>query len=124
MSEALKQQREQQGVIVPAAKNNVVQLNTGMSYLAKHSTAGIPLRFNKDGKFILPTEGDKELPEGTQLAVIWDQARAGYQRFGDKGEKPQFKLGLIFGAAPPPRAGGLGRQQSGELADQRLHRAA
>jgi len=54
---------------VPAAKSNVVQLNAGMNYLAKHSSTGVPMRFSKEGKFILPTEGDKELPEGTQLAV-------------------------------------------------------
>src|SRR5262249_30814986 len=47
-------------------------------------------------------------PEGTQLAVIWDQARGGFQRFGEKGEKPQFKLGLVFGAAPPPERDDLG----------------
>jgi hypothetical protein len=66
------------------------------------------MRFSKDGKFILPTEGDKELPEGTQLAVIWDQARGGFQKFGAKGERPEFKLGLIFGAAKPPERESLG----------------
>ena len=102
MSEALKHQRQEQGVIIPAAKTNVVAINAGMNYLAKHSSTGIPVRFNKEGKFILPTEGDKELPEGTELAVIWDQARGGFQRFGAKGEKPEYRLGLIFGSKPPP----------------------
>jgi hypothetical protein len=104
MSEALKQQREQQGVIVPLAKTGVAtQLNAGVNYLAKHSSTAIPVRFNKEGKFILPTEADKELPEGTQLAVIWDQARGGYQRFGGKGERPEFRVDLIFGGQPPGR---------------------
>jgi len=112
MSEALKKQREEQGVVVPLAKTSVAtQLSAGMNYLAKHATTGIPLRFNKEGKFILPTEGDKELPEGTHLAVIWDQARGGHQRL-ERGEKPQYKLGLIFGAPPPPERDELGELDS------------
>jgi hypothetical protein len=104
MNEALKQQREQQGVIVPLAKTGVAtQVSAGMNYLTKHASTGIPVRFNKEGKFILPTEGDKELPEGTQLAVIWDQARGGFQRFGEKGERPEFRVDLIFGGKPPER---------------------
>jgi hypothetical protein len=105
MSEALKLQRTDQGVIVPLAKTGAAtpQLNAGMNYLAKRASTGIPVRFNKEGKFILPTEGDKELPEGTQLAVIWDQARGGYQRFGAKGERPEFRVDLIFGGKPPER---------------------
>ena len=92
-------------MIVPLTKANVVttQLSNGMSYLARHSSTGIPVRFNKEGKFILPTEGDKELLEGTQLAVIWDQARGGYQRFGAKGERPEYRVDLIFGGKPPTR---------------------
>ena len=106
MSEALKQQRQEQGVIVPAAKAAIAttQLNAGMNYLAKHSSTGVPVRFNKDGKFVCPTEGDKELPEGTQFAVIWDQARGGYQRFGAKGERPEYKVALIFGGKVPERS--------------------
>jgi hypothetical protein len=104
MNEALKQQRDEQGVIVPAAKNNVVAINAGMNYLAKHSSTGIPVRFSKDGKFFLPTEGDKELAEETQLAVIWPQARGGFQRFGEVGEHPEYRLGLIFGGKPPERS--------------------
>jgi len=103
-SEALKQQRQEAGVIVPAAKSgNVVAISAGMDYLAKHSSTGVPVRFNKDGKFILPTEGDKELAEGTQLAVVWNQGRGGFQRFGEKGERPEFRLSLIFGGKPPAR---------------------
>jgi hypothetical protein len=101
----LKQQATEQGAIVPATKDGAVatQLNSGLSYLAKHSSTGIPMRFNKEGNFILPTEGDKEVPEGTEFAVVWDQARAGFQRFGTKGEKPQFRLDLVFGGKPPNR---------------------
>ena len=104
MSEALKQQRAEQSVIVPLAKTSIApQLDVGVSYLAKHASTGVPVRFNKEGKFILPTEGDKELPEGTQLAVIWDQARGGYQRFSAKGERPEYRVDLIWGGKPPER---------------------
>jgi len=105
MSEALKQQRQEQGAIVPAGQGNVVatQLHTGMNFLANHSSTGIPVRFSKDGKFILPTEGDKELPEGSTHAVIWDQGRGGFQKFGGKGERPEYRVALIFGDKPPER---------------------
>jgi hypothetical protein len=102
MSEALKQQREEQGTIVPLAKNTVVTpVGNGMSYLAKHSSSGTALRFSKDGKFIKPTCGDEEVPEGTRYAVIWDQTRGGCQRFNGKGERPDLKLDLVFGGRPP-----------------------
>jgi hypothetical protein len=104
MSETLKQQRAEQGVIVPLAKTGVApQLNAGMSYLTKYASTGIPMRFNKEGRFVLPTEGGKELPEGAEFAVIWDQARGGYQRFGEKGERPEYRVALIFGGKPPER---------------------
>jgi hypothetical protein len=105
VTEALKQQRQEQGVIVPAAKSTsaLAPINSGMGYLAKHASSGTVLRFSKDGKFVKPTEGDEEVPEGTQLAVIWDQARGGYQRFRGKGERPELKIGLVFGGKPPER---------------------
>jgi hypothetical protein len=101
MSEALKQQRQEAGVIVPMAKSAPV--SGGVNYLAKHASSGTALRFSKDGKFIMPTNGDEELPEGTELACIWDQARGGHQRFRGKGERPDIKLGLVFGGKPPER---------------------
>jgi hypothetical protein len=104
MSEALKQERQEQGVIVPLAKAYAAstQLSAGINHLARHASTGIPTRFNKEGKFVLPTEGDKELAEGTQLAVIWDQSRAGFQRIA-RGERPEFRVDLIFGGKPPER---------------------
>ena len=104
MSEALKQQRQEQGAIVPLAKTSVAaQLNTGLNYLSKYASTGLPLRFNKEGEFIYPTEGDKALAEGTQLAVIWPQARGGFQKFGEKGERPEYRVAPIFGSKPPER---------------------
>src|SRR6516164_665218 len=98
----MTQPLKQEDAIVRVAKNNVVAIYAGMNYLAKHSSTGIPVRFNKEGKFILPTEGDKELPEGTQLAVIWDQARGGHVRFKED-ERPEYRVSLIFGGKPPER---------------------
>jgi hypothetical protein len=103
MSEALKQQRQEQGAIIPMAKSAPASISSGMNHLARHASSGTALRFSKDGKFIMPTNGDEELPEGTELACIWDQARGGYQRFRGKGERPELKLGLVFGGKPPER---------------------
>src|SRR5262249_21694236 len=46
--------------------------------------------------------------------VVWDQARGGYQRFGERGEKPQYKLGLVFGSPQPPE-----RDDFGDLDEER-----
>jgi len=43
----MTQPLKQEDAIVPATKNNVVAINAGMNYLAKHSSTGIPVRFNK-----------------------------------------------------------------------------
>jgi hypothetical protein len=87
-----------QTTAIPAA------VTTGLNYLAKHASSGTVLRFSKDGKFIQPTQGDAELPEGTQLVCHWNQARAGYQRFNGAGEPPDVRIDLIFGGKPPERS--------------------
>src|SRR5215813_11624400 len=74
MSE-LKQQREQQGVIVPAAKAALANGGSPVSaYLAAHGVgmSGTFFKFAKDGKF-RKTSDDEEIPEGTQFVVIYDQ---------------------------------------------------
>jgi hypothetical protein len=81
----------------------VAAINAGLGYLAKHASSGTVLRFSKDGKFIMPTQGDAEVPEGTELVCHWDQARAGFQRFNGKGEPPEVKIDLVFGGTPPTR---------------------
>jgi hypothetical protein len=104
MSEALKQQRQEQGAIIPAkSAPALVNVNSGMNRLAKYGSSGTVLRFSKDGKFVMPTNGDEELPEGTELACIWEQAKAGYQRFNGKGERPDVRLSLVFGGKPLER---------------------
>jgi hypothetical protein len=104
-AEVLKEQRERHGVIAPA-KHTVI--NAGLNNLAKHASSGTVLRFNKDGQFFQPTNGDAILPEGTELACHWDQARSGYQRFNGEGERPDVRLGLVFSAQSLPRRDELG----------------
>jgi hypothetical protein len=107
-AQKLKQQNDDaerdRGAIVPLTMTTPAAINDGLGYLAKHTSSGTILRFSKDGKFIQPTQGDAELPEGTQLVVHWDQARAGFQRFNGKGERPDIKIDLIFGGKPPERS--------------------
>jgi hypothetical protein len=91
------------GAIAPMTKSALTPVGGGMNYLAKHSSGGTVLRFSKDGRFVKPTAGDEEVPEGTQLACIWDQARGGFQRFHGKGERPTLKIDLVFGGNPPQR---------------------
>jgi hypothetical protein len=107
-ADVLKEQREKHGAIVPANRASPTTVSAGLDYLAKHASSGTILRYSKDGKFIQPTNGDAELPEGSELACHWDQARGGHQRFNGKGERPDVKVGLIFGGAPPPTRDELG----------------
>jgi hypothetical protein len=99
-----QQQQDHGGAVVPLAKSAPAAVNDGLSYLAKHASSGTVLRFSKDGKFYRPTQGDAELPEGTELVCHWDQACAGYQRFNGKGERPDIRIDLIFGGKPPERS--------------------
>jgi hypothetical protein len=103
----LKQQNDDaergRGTVMPLTTATPATVSTGLDYLAKHASSGTVLRFSKDGKFIQPTQGDAELPEGTELVCHWDQARGGYQHFNGKGEPPDVRIDLIFGGKPPER---------------------
>jgi hypothetical protein len=103
--DVLRQQRgdHNSGAIVPLTTTTPAVINDGLSYLASDASGGTVLRFNKDGKFIKPTQGDEEVPEGTQLVCHWDQARGGFQRFLEKGERPDVRIDLVFGGKPPER---------------------
>jgi hypothetical protein len=107
-AQKLKQQNDDaerdRGTVVPLTPATPAAINTGLSYLAKHTSSGTVLRFSKDGKFVQPTQGDAELAEGTELICHWDQARAGYQRFNGTGEPPDIRIDLIFGGKPPERS--------------------
>src|SRR5215831_3197197 len=105
MSE-LKQQREQQGVIVPAGKAALANGGSPVSaYLAAHGVgmSGTFFKFAKDGKF-RKTSDDEEIPEGTQFVVIYDQIQGGWIKFMGKGNPPVRKQGNVFeGFVPPDR---------------------
>jgi hypothetical protein len=84
-------------------------LTTGASpvagYLAEHGVGmgGTFIKFAKDGKF-RKTNDDEEIPEGTELVVVYDQIQAGWIRFNGKGAPPDRQMGAIFdGYIPPPR---------------------
>ena len=67
MSQALKQQREEQGAIVPASKAAMMASASPVSaYLAAHGVgmSGTYFKFGKDGKFIKSSDGE-EIPEGS-----------------------------------------------------------
>jgi len=106
MSEALKQQREQQGVIVPAGKAALTNGSSPVSaYLAAHGVGmnGTYFKFGKDGKFVKASD-DEEIPEETELVVIYDQIQGGWVKFMGKGNPPERKQGPLFaGFVPPPR---------------------
>jgi hypothetical protein len=106
MSE-LKQQREQQGVVVPASKAALMNGGSPVSaYLAAHGVgmAGTFFKFAKDGKF-RKTGDDEEIPEGTTFTVIYDQHVVGWIKFMGKGNQPIRKQGRVFdGFVPAPRA--------------------
>jgi len=103
---ALKQQREQQGAILPAAKAALMGSASPVSaYLAAHGVgmSGTFFKFAKDGKF-RKTSDDEEVPEGTQFVVIYDQIQGGWIKFTGKGSQPVRKQGPLFaGFVPPPR---------------------
>jgi hypothetical protein len=109
MSE-LKQQREQQGVIVPAGKAALANGGSPVSaYLAAHGVGmnGTFFKFAKDGKLRKTSDGE-EIPEGTQFVVIYDQIQGGWIKFMGKGNPPERKQGNLFEGFVPPDRESLG----------------
>jgi hypothetical protein len=109
--QALKEQRERHGVIVPAAK---LALTTNGSspaaaYLSTHGLGmtGLFFKFAKDGVF-RQTSDDKEIPEGTVFRVIYDQIQTGWIKFMGKGNTPERRMGPIFQGFNPPKREALG----------------
>jgi hypothetical protein len=103
---SLKQQREQEGAIVPASKRALANGGSPVSaYLAAHGVgmSGTFFKFAKDGKFRKAVD-DEEIPEGTQFVVIYDQIQGGWIKFMGKGTPPERKQGNLFeGFVPPDR---------------------
>jgi hypothetical protein len=103
-AQVLQQQKEDHGGAVALRTTAApAAINSGLGYLAEDASSGTVLRFSKEGKFIQPTEGDAELPEGTELACHWDQARGGHQKFNGPGKHPDVRIDRIFGGTPPTR---------------------
>ena len=106
----LKQQREQQGAIVPAGKAALANGGSPVSaYLAAHGVGmnGTFFKFAKDGKFRKTSDGE-EIPEGTQFVVIYDQIQGGWIKFMGKGNPPERKQGNLFEGFVPPDRESLG----------------
>jgi hypothetical protein len=111
MSTDLKEQRKQQGVIVPASKTTALTnaASPVSAYLAAHGVgmSGTFFKFAKDGKF-RKTADDEEIPEGTQFVVIYDQIQGGWIKFLGKGISPERKMGNLFEGFNPPARETLG----------------
>ena len=115
MSE-LQQQREQEGAIVPASKRALANGGSPVSaYLAAHGVgmSGTFFKFAKDGKF-RKTSDDEEIPEGTQLVVIYDQIQGGWIKFMGKGNQPERRQGNLFDGFVPPDRESLGDTDESE----------
>jgi hypothetical protein len=117
MSEALKQQHEQQGAIMPAAKAALVTNGSSpaAAYLATHGVgmSGIYFKFAKDGVF-RKTSDDEEIKEGTTFRVIYDQIQVGWIKFMGKGNPPERRMGAIFQGHNPPERAELGEMDQSE----------
>src|SRR6516162_5045754 len=110
MSEALKQQRETEGTIIPASKRELMNSGSPVSaYLAQHGLgmSGTFFKFAKDGRF-RKTSDDEEIPEGTQFVVIYDQIQGGWIKFMGKGNQPERRQGNLFEGFVPPDRESLG----------------
>jgi hypothetical protein len=108
MSEELKQQREQEGVIVPAAKRGALT-NGGGSLARSYSNSteatggdGTPCKFDpKSGEYV--TKDGERLPAG-EYVVPYPEIRTGWIRFFEKGTPPERLQGKPFdGFVPEPR---------------------
>jgi hypothetical protein len=107
MSEELKQQREQEGAIIPAAKRALV--NGGESpvagYLSTHAVGvdGAPMKFNpKTGEFV---DLDGEAVPAGEYVGVYDMIRGGFIKFDGEGNPPKREQGYLFqGYVPPPRS--------------------
>jgi hypothetical protein len=117
MSEPLKQQREQQDVIVPASKAALATngASPAAAYLATHGVGmtGSFFKFAKDGVF-RQTSDDKEIAEGTTFRVIYDQIQTGWIKFMGKGNSPERRMGAIFEGHNPPKREELGEMDQSE----------
>src|SRR5262245_1067846 len=106
MSE-LKQQRETEGAIIPAAKRTIVNGGGSKARGYANSTEatgsdGTPCKFDpKTGKYV--TKDGEQLPPGG-YAIPYPEIRTGWIRFFEKGTPPERLQGKPFeGFVPEPR---------------------
>jgi hypothetical protein len=107
MNEALKAQREKQGVIVPTG---TLAGNTPVSaYLSQHavSTTGTFIKFAKDGVY-RKQKDETAIPTGTEVTVVYDQIRVGWIRFNGRGQQPERRMGPVFDGYVPEARESLG----------------
>jgi hypothetical protein len=112
-ADVLKQQREEHGVIVPERKASAVARDDDTSvadYLTEFGVGmdGAFFKFDpKDGVFRKTSDGE-EIPEGTELVVVYDQIQVGWIKFNGKGNEPDRKMGPLFDGYMPPKRDTLG----------------
>jgi hypothetical protein len=111
-ADALMQQREDHGVIMPINKANQLATNGASpvaGYLAECGVGmnGTFFKFAKDGK-VRKTSDEEEIPEGTEFVVAYDQIQAGWIKFNGKGNPPDRHMGPIFDGYQPPNRESLG----------------
>jgi hypothetical protein len=106
MQENLKQQRQEQGAIVPAGKSSMPAVGGSSpvgAYLIQHGvgTGGTFIKFAKDGVYRKQAD-DAQIPTGTEVAVVYEEIRVGWIRFFEKGQQPERKMGPVFNGFVPP----------------------
>jgi hypothetical protein len=110
MSE-VKQQWKDQGAVVPMAKTALGMNGSSpvANYLAQHGvgTSGVFIKFAKDGVYRKQSD-DAQIPTGTEVAVVYDEIRIGWIKFGEKGQPPERKMGPAFAGFLPPAREELG----------------
>src|SRR5262249_10271877 len=105
MSEALRQQRREEGAIIPAAKRPLTNGGSPVAeYIAAHGVgmSGTFIKFGKDGKFLKAVDGT-EVKEGTEAIVVADQIQVGWVKFNGKGVQPTRIMGAVFDGFVPPQ---------------------
>jgi len=103
MSDELKQQRKEEGAIIPADKRMPTSGQSPASgYLARHGVGalGTFIKFGKNGTYQKQLD-DAEIPKGTECVVIYDQIRVGWIKFQGKGLQPIRRMGPVFDGFNP-----------------------
>jgi hypothetical protein len=111
-ADVLQRQREEHVVIVPADKLPAVTngIDAVLQYVNEHAggTTGTFFKLDgKDGRY-KKTRDDEEVPVGTQMVCIYDQAQVGWIKFNGKGNPPDRHMGSLFDGFRAPKREELG----------------